>query len=74
MPNEIANMLSDYVIELRQLATNVKLKCKVGDDFEHGRHMGIFEAISLVHGMAIAFAIDPDRIGFASFDPNRDAL
>jgi hypothetical protein len=47
---------------------------RTGDEFDRGRQMGRYEAVSLLTQQADAFGMDRDELGLAGIDPDRDLL
>ena len=47
---------------------------RTGDEYERGRQMGLYEAVSLLVQQADAFGMNRDEIGLAGVEPDRDLL
>ena len=74
MQNELENLLCDVVAILREKATEAKTLGANGDHFQQGRNFGLYEVLSLLRDQALAFSIDPEKIGFAAFNPDQSIL
>ena len=69
------NLLRDVVVELLEKTRQAKREAGNSDaDYDKGRHLGLYEAVSLISQQAKAFGLSLERIGLGSVDVDRELL
>lgn len=69
------NLLHDVAVELLEKAREAKREAGAsGSDYDKGRHLALYEAVSLINQQATAFGLPLERIGLGGLDVDRELL
>ena len=70
--NSATQLLRDLVLELLEQAREAKAIARGGSDFDKGRHLALYEVVSLIHQQALTFGVPLKEIGLEKLDLERD--